>query len=190
MPQFTLEYPEFIKVKDILIEMETDPWVGHSHTPGDVPSDLNQQLQKMLTKRKNERKPCTIIREDGKIIGIGLSVPCTGYRARPAGLPEDNEYWKIGSLYVTPEYRGRGIATQALKWFVEQKKLVAYYVNRDNESSRLVAIRAGLTHTHDFATHISGRPVQIIQIGSNLRGTGFGYWECYMSVPFTNDVSQ
>lgn len=151
MVNFSLEYPDLEEILPLLMVSEKDRYVGDPdllEEPNEA--ELRVKYKRWFTRREAIGLKTTLMRKNGKLIGYGMSTRCLAHRAYLSKLPKDNHYWKIGLLFVLPDYRGQGIAKKACEWFLSQKKKMVYFVDSENTISKKIPVAIGLKFSHVF----------------------------------------
>ena len=174
---FSFENLEYFIIKDILLMMQIDRWIG-DFTKESLPKNIDKKLENFLTKNKIRNHHTIVIKFNRKIIGLAFFASCNTYKDYAAKLPENNYYWKIITLFIIPQYRNKGVATKCLIWFISQKKRVIYFVDRMNNASIKAVSNAGLKYSHDFAVDTLGQIV-LIKNDEVVNDKELYYYRCY-----------
>lgn len=66
-----------------------------------------------------------------------------------------NQSVRVGAVYVAPEHRGKGLAASELKKLAAKHRLEAF-INADNEASRKLFEKAGLSRGESFHSKQAG----------------------------------
>lgn len=104
---------------DVLNEALQDPWLM-SASP-DIQDPVSDAIP---------------IHHEGKVVGFHL----------PAKNKRTGEQ-TVGDVFVSPEYRGKGLGTKTLKSYLEANPDVTSFVHNDNAASRAAHLRAGFVDT-------------------------------------------
>lgn len=65
-------------------------------------------------------------------------------------LNEINVYYRVGTVYINPEYRGKGYMTETIALFRKEYGHVMWTCDINNRASKSVAEKAGLKMTHNL----------------------------------------
>ena len=146
-----LDTPTGESLRYLLEEMVTDPFVGMLNPKGDKSAWVNKQIEKLNGRLDNDI-PATVAYHSSGIVAIAFSHPLNlSGQSKYANLHEDNQYWKMGNFYVLKKFRGLGIGTRMLDYFLKEKEgNVIYFADILNQASNSTARKCGMYHLHDF----------------------------------------
>lgn len=83
-------------------------------------------------------KPVSVIKNDGKIVGIvRTSFADTKLKSR-LDLDIDSSYFHVGMIYIANKERGKGYASKTLLHFLKEHKNILYIAHQSNISSNKV----------------------------------------------------
>lgn len=83
-------------------------------------ADSDEQIHGYVTHNNN----WATIYSDGEPVGF--------FKPRDAGY---KGYWRTGAIFIDPAHRGKGLAAKAIREFLQEKKKVMDFVDKENEAS-------------------------------------------------------
>ena len=97
----------------------------------------------------------------GVLVGYAMPFEVRDSHKEWLKLDGDEAWYRLGVIYIHPDHRGKGYASQAAQLFQKMYPRMVYTPRIDNEASRLVATRAlGLMFSHLLYQHkhVEGNP--------------------------------
>lgn len=153
LPEVTLELnyakdePAFITLLGLMM---MDNYVGVSGVV--KPPTLEQIKTHLAAIRSPEARAAGIsimvIRSNGRIVGTTRPRPVIENKAKQAKVKDSDGYWKIGSFFIHPDYRGKGFGTAAALAFKAIHPKLVYMYEEGNDSSARIAKNLDLPFSH------------------------------------------
>lgn len=85
---------------------------------------------------------------DDVLVGFSLPRMIAEREHNVFKLPENCTYYRVGTVYIDQEHRGKGIMAMAIKQFVSMYPNVVWTCDGKNISSQKSALRGGLKFSH------------------------------------------
>lgn len=144
-PQLTKEFIRFIN------EMNKDEFVGDRAWFKLTREQKEIELSNKLIRRETEQLPAMMIFDNEVLIGLSWPLRLDQeYNASWYNVLPDAGYWKIGPIFLLPQYRGKGIAKKAGLHFLSKRPKIAYCSRDYNKGSISLAKALGLKFSHYF----------------------------------------
>lgn len=106
-------------------------------------------------------KPVSVIKNDGKIVGIvRTSFADTKLKSR---LDIDSSYFHVGMIYIANKERGKGYASKTLLHFLKEHKNILYIAHQSNISSNKVGGKY-LNFFKEYSSFGSFEPYNVYKI--------------------------
>lgn len=109
-------------------------------------TDKYVYLKKLLEDRRQQQLPMCQIWYYGDLVGIAWPSMMTDEQTCKACGVEPNTYFRVGKIFILPEYRSTGLGTQAVKAIIAHYKHVVMLCRDYNNISNRVAERAELNN--------------------------------------------
>jgi len=84
------------------------------------------------------------IKKDGQLAGICFPRKVIPSEYDRYSLDPTKEYHRLSGIFINPDFRGQGIALQAVEWFVDHFKYILWTADEANNASIKVAQKAQL----------------------------------------------
>lgn len=142
---YTADEESFYRVVGLMMMGE---WTGEERFIGKGKRVPSKKEIVDYIKQFRDEATWMVIRLNGKIVGCSIPRPVIGNRAIQARVNDSDGYWRIGTLYLLPDYRGKGYASSAGKLFMLDHPKIVYYFNANNVASAGLARALGLKMSH------------------------------------------
>lgn len=137
-----------------LVELYADStncmFVGEADGPYDL-AKAEEMLKKYASTKmygSHERYGFMKIFYGTVLVGFSIPRAITPKEYRAMKLEEGIEYHRIGTVYIDPKYRGKGIMTAAIAEFRKTYPNIVWACNSLNAASKAAALSAGLKFSH------------------------------------------
>lgn len=87
------------------------------------------------------RQPVTVIKADGKIVGIVNTSEVTFQLSLRLGIEKDLTYHNLGMIYIAKKERGNGYASQVVEHYLNTYKNLIYIAHESNKASNKIAVK-------------------------------------------------
>lgn len=87
------------------------------------------------------RQPVTVIKADGKIVGIVNTSEVTFQLSIRLGIEKDLTYHNIGMIYIAKKERGNRYASQVVEHYLKKYKNLIYIAHESNKASNKIAVK-------------------------------------------------
>lgn len=115
----------------LITQALTDPFIG-----GEWLSNLVEKV-KTNSLRKEKFEEFFILVNDGELVGFFTPRLESGY-------------WRAGSIFITQEYRGKGIMFDLLKHFFQNHSPAMAWIANSNTASKNLYLKLGFTKGKDY----------------------------------------
>lgn len=139
--------PELVK---LYAESTHCPFVGEKDGPY-CEIRAGFELEKIARSKKYanfERLGIMKIYQGDTLVGFSLPRVILEREHAIFKLPPDCTYYRVGTVYISHEYRGQGIMFFAIKQFVSMYSNVVWTCDNKNIASQKSAVRGGLKFSH------------------------------------------
>lgn len=137
-------------LSELYAESSDCQYVGSNDGAMDAETALTNLERYATTKKYGafERIGIMKIYKDGVLVGFSLPRDIKEKEHKVFLLPENTQWYRIGTVYIGKAYRGRGIMRDAIKKFKELYPNLLWTCNETNIGSRMSALSGGLIMSH------------------------------------------
>lgn len=146
--KFTLDYSEELAL--VYHELLNDQYTGRFTKPSSFTKSKESLSQLLSTKQLLKQMSLMAIEYDSKI--VGMSIPqntFTNDQLEAFRINADDDYHKIGKIFVMNEYRNKGIAYSACKQFIEIYPKTVLNIDFNNTSSLSLVNKLNVPYSHN-----------------------------------------